>query len=374
MDVLPCLPDAHQQRSLRESLALSLNYVDGSVAITDKKHKNFRVLAEEWPASNPNGFAAWFYERMRPAFEKRREHMRLVEAKADVQEIPEFRVKTPLQLAIQILKRHRDVHFSTLDPELRPSSIVITTLAAHAYAQQSTVLSALLAILDAIPKKVETRGAQYYIPNPSDPRENFADAWNQNLEKAKAFFEWARAAQLDFVAARSGQDTTAFIKQLAPSLGGPLMETAFSQVPIKRALAWKIAQILGAKHRRMPEWPVSSAGTVQMTATYKRNGFRTQTLVHNAPDLPIGCTLTFAAQTDVPQPYQVFWQVVNTGVAATDARQLRGEFEMPRVSDGHLDRTENTRFPGTHSIECFVVKNGFVAARSGLFIVNIGGL
>jgi hypothetical protein len=36
-------------------------------------------------------------------------------------------VKTPLQQAVQILKRHRDMMFAD-DPEHKPISVIITTL------------------------------------------------------------------------------------------------------------------------------------------------------------------------------------------------------------------------------------------------------
>jgi hypothetical protein len=66
----------------------------------------------------------------------------------------------------------------------------------------------------------------------------------------------------------------------------------------------------------------------------------------------------------------VYWQIVNTGQQARDARGLRGEFEEVVVR-GHLKREESTRYMGTHSIECFIVKNNYCVAKSGAFVVNI---
>ena len=34
-------------------------------------------------------------------------------------------------------------------------------------------------------------------------------------------------------------------------------------------------------------------------------------------------------------------------------------------------RQESTSYSGTHTIECFIVKNGYLVARSGAFVVNI---
>ncbi len=74
----------------------------------------------------------------------------------------------------------------------------------------------------------------------------------------------------------------------------------------------------------------------------------------------------------MPRPFRVYWQVVNTGAAATAARNLRGGFDEVTVVPGVLSRTEDAKYPGSHSIECFVVKDGYLAARSGPFLVNIG--
>ena len=69
LDVLPCVPDAQRQRRLREAAALSQEHVEKSVSITDKEHENYRLLTDDWPVSNPNGYADWFYARMKAAFE-----------------------------------------------------------------------------------------------------------------------------------------------------------------------------------------------------------------------------------------------------------------------------------------------------------------
>jgi hypothetical protein len=83
------------------------------------------------------------------------------------------------------------------------------------------------------------------------------------------------------------------------------------------------------------------------------------------------CDLTFEAVTDIPRPYMVYWQVVNTGDDARRDNGLRGGFDEGIVERGKLIRHESTRYTGSHSMECFVVKDNYCVARSGLFIVNI---
>jgi hypothetical protein len=38
---------------------------------------------------------------------------------------------------------------------------------------------------------------------------------------------------------------------------------------------------------------------------------------------------------------------------------------------GGIVRKEDAVYSGTHSVECFIVKDGNLAARSGAFIVNV---
>lgn len=83
------------------------------------------------------------------------------------------------------------------------------------------------------------------------------------------------------------------------------------------------------------------------------------------------CNLRFEANTNVPRPFKVYWQVVNTGQEVEAANCLRGRFDEGIVTQGKLTRREYTFYAGAHSIECFIVKQGYLAARSGQFFVNI---
>ena len=137
MDTLPALPDATHQRLLLEQRGFSAEWTDTAIAITDRDDPNFRQVTEDWPHSNPKGYANWFRSKMREVFEARHRALAL-EARVSVEDIPEHKVRTPLQSAIQILKRHRDVMFSERIDD-KPLSIILTTLAAHSYQQEPTI-------------------------------------------------------------------------------------------------------------------------------------------------------------------------------------------------------------------------------------------
>jgi hypothetical protein len=117
--------------------------------------------------------------------------------KASVEEIPEYRVRTPLQQAVMILKRHRDDMFED-DPDSKPISIIITTLAGHAYEGEADAPSALLGILERMEGKITNDGRRYIVANPTDATENFADRWEKYPERHEAFFAWLAQARADF--------------------------------------------------------------------------------------------------------------------------------------------------------------------------------
>ena len=78
-------------------------------------------------------------------------------------------------------------------------------------------------------------------------------------------------------------------------------------------------------------------------------------------------SLQFEATANVPMGAQYYWQVVNTGREASDAKNLRGQ-----VIKGERTRHESTLYAGTHWVEVFVVHQGTCIGRSGEFVVVIG--
>ncbi len=229
LDVLPCIPDAeHYRRSLMDSgfvkLADNAAITEDAVAITDKTDPNYERLTDDWPSSNPLGFAAWFFERMaeRLLVEKR-DLMRRVAIYDKVEDVPNHRVKTTLQKAVQLLKRHRDTMFAD-DPEHKPISIIISTLAAHAYGNEETLVDALTVILLAMDCFIEDRNGVTWISNPVNPNENFADKWEEEPTKQDAFQRWLTAARRDFGAYLNSARSDDVPKILKERLGETMVE------------------------------------------------------------------------------------------------------------------------------------------------------
>ena len=375
LDTLPSIPDGARKRLLLEQSGLSTEWAEDPIAITDRNHRHYDSVSEDWPHSNPKGYSRWFRSRMTNLFEQRRRVLAL-EAQAEVEDIPEYRVRTPLQSAVQILKRHRDVLFVDSSDD-KPISIILTTLAAHAYGEETTIGAALYAILAGMASHVEDRNGVSWVANPTDRAENFADKWEEYPERRDAFFRWLGEAQNDFEEIRylSSDDALDFLQ---PHMGETLTEEARALQRERRSSpvggpAPGTGISLDPAHREEPPWPRANVPyTVSIvTASVERNGHRTSGYASNGYALPKGKWLRFVAETDVGLPYDVYWQVVNTGKEAAQEGGLRGGFDDGPSGTEGLKRREHTGYRGKHSIECFVVKSGCLVARSGQFLVNV---
>lgn len=203
MDILPALPDAQRYQAAlmaegHRILASDISLSGQAIAITDTTLPQYTQVTDDWPQSNPMGYAAWFRSRMRLMLNERKQaYAKLQMITASVDEIPDYKVKTPLQRAIQLLKRHRDGMFAN-NGEHKPISIIITTLAAHAYNNEASISAALQSILTGMENHIEKRGGVMWVANPVNPSENFADKWAEKHQLHENFMRWLAQAKIDF--------------------------------------------------------------------------------------------------------------------------------------------------------------------------------
>ena len=113
---------------------------------------------------------------------------------------------------------------------------------------------------------------------------------------------------------------------------------------------------------------------VACTASTRRGG--NKKLEHNGMPVTDGTRFRFEASTNVASPFMVRWQVVNTGAHARDQNALRGrDFIEAKTNEGDpatgLVHREHAEYTGKHWVECFIVKEGALWARSGRFFINI---
>lgn len=186
LDVLPAIPDDY---GWLVALGVPKAWAESAICVTDRKTWG---SDPEWPRSNPKGYVAWFKDRMRARLDEAKRALAL-EKRADIEEIEDFDVRTPLQRLIQILKRHRDVRYN--GDEDKPISIIITTLAARAYDNESDLAEAILNVVPRMRASIEMRDGVWWVPNPVNPSENFADKWAERPRKAELFFQWLDALE-----------------------------------------------------------------------------------------------------------------------------------------------------------------------------------
>lgn len=228
MDILPCIPDSAAFKLILESRGVPRSISDHAIAITDNTLPNYDYLDEDWLRSNPKGYAEWFKGRMKIQFEVRR----MVVAKsisAKAEDVPDYKVKTTLQRAVQVLKRHRDIMFEH-DPDDRPISMIIATLAAHAYNNEADMYDALDAIIKGMPDYILTQNGSPWIPNPVNPEENFADKWKEDPKKELNFRKWLVQVEKDLVSALNKTGIHKVADRLKPAFGERAVNDAMKRM------------------------------------------------------------------------------------------------------------------------------------------------
>ena len=181
------------------------SYID----ITDHDEENDRY---EYIGSNPKGYVKWFQGRMAVRRRALREqyclmHSDVIKSQADIEALKEYHYKTPLQKVIQLLKRHRDVMFAGDKNNVKPISIIITTIAAELYDNEDNIVDTLANILTKAEGYIWAHkvGDDFHVDNPSytgGDTENFADKWKEHPERADAFFQWLQQARDDLIDAK----------------------------------------------------------------------------------------------------------------------------------------------------------------------------
>lgn len=255
MDIVPAVPNAARQRKLLEASGLDVKLSATAIVITDKQSPVFEQISDNWPRSNPKGYAEWFQLRMGAVFERRRRAL-AESIKASVEDIPDYKIRTPLQSAIMILKRHRDGMFAGRYDE-RPISVIITTLAAHAYNGEEKIADALYSILARMDQFIDYDSSRCIITNPSDPFENFADKWPQHPERQRAFFEWLSQARHDFAELGKQVERRRLVESVQPRMGDIAEKAAarLGPAPSSMLRPATVAAAAGAAATSAPAFP-----------------------------------------------------------------------------------------------------------------------
>ncbi|MGS4884956.1 nucleotidyltransferase domain-containing protein [Roseibium sp. MB-4] len=216
---------------------------NGGELVPDRKLKT-------WHPTNPQAYKKLFERRaaLQPhLFASLVAKQRMDEA--NVQPFPERKEhKDVLRRTVQLLKRHRDHHFLDVQAEIAPISVVITTLAMQSYEycvknfmfddELQVLIDTIRLMPHFIGRSYKNGKVVYEIWNETTDGENFAERWNTEPERVKAFFEWHEKALNDFEALRDviGLDTV---------VTG--MQKSFGKEVVGRVLAARTEKVSSAR-------------------------------------------------------------------------------------------------------------------------------
>lgn len=215
IDVVPAVDEEELKKQDLINFGVNPDYAKYAIAITNTEDK--RIYS--WDSSNAKGYTNWFLDINEP-FLKIALEERAKEYYSSIEELPEIDKKSNLQRVIQIIKRHRDIYFYRANEENRPNSAIITTLVAQickGYNPNSNLYELLkytVNELEIYSQLLEQRaevflernngryvlkkeGAQWYIPNPVNPKNNLAGNWDDNI--AYTFFRWIKVLKEDLI-------------------------------------------------------------------------------------------------------------------------------------------------------------------------------
>lgn len=209
IDIVPAVDEMFETKMRLVSQNVDFEYATHAIAITNTEDYE----EYDWAASNAKGYTKWFNDINAPFLEKAVIE-KSAEYKCSIENLPDIDKKSNLQRVIQILKRHRDIHFYR-SQKRKPSSAIITTLVAEiakGYNPNANLLELLGYITNNLSKSklfvidrsyfqadaiLNKKDGKWYVSNPVNPENNLASDWDDAY--AQSFFEWIDTLNNDLV-------------------------------------------------------------------------------------------------------------------------------------------------------------------------------
>lgn len=214
LEFTPSVPLVKVQLTQRQLYALknvAPEYMATALAVVDTPQR-------DWKTSNPAGIRDWvncISDReivLKLAMEA---YDSAVCANIEPVVKQSVEVEETLRVAIRLFKRHRDmcVHRGLFTTEVQPISIILVTLLTICYDGLADliddgvrrpfthVVDALITLADLLPDMIpKYPDVGYYLANPTEADENFAERWNLDEgERAEAFKTWCGLLHADLV-------------------------------------------------------------------------------------------------------------------------------------------------------------------------------
>lgn len=191
----------------------------------------------DWHPTNPRAYRALFERRARMEPRLRQSIIAAAKEDAAVEPFPAQQiVKGILRCLVQLIKRHRDLHFIDVAEEIAPISIVLTTLAMQAYEycvdrhvfddELDVLVETIRMMPHFIERPIRDGRRIYAVWNETTDGENFADRWNTEPARVAAFYKWHGKLLSDFEAIRDASG----LDEILGSMQGPLGEQVVRKV------------------------------------------------------------------------------------------------------------------------------------------------
>lgn len=119
-------------------------------------------------------------------------------------------------------------------------------------------------------------------------------------------------------------------------------------------------------------YPIDIRYNLLIDCNVTQNGFREHTLLYMlSKKIPLLANkkLNFEiTENEATKPFEIKWKILNRGEIAKKRNCIRGQ-----IIDGDEKKRESTDFKGEHMVECYIIKNEIVVARSRIDVPIING-
>lgn len=261
-----------------------------------------------------------------------------------------------LRRIVRYLKAFRDQQWISGGP----SSTLLMVVAASVFNKRiGRDDLALMDVAEQIPRLLKNG-----VVNPTQTSERLTDQLDPSeLQDAITKFQ---TLQKDLFASLSQTDEAKACKILCNLFG-----ERFPNNPLVISTDQILSPSESIAHVKSIPWPMYNFGKIEIKTSIhaSKNGPYLKSYNSNGPTLEADTWLKFVANHSFTPDVSIRWQIVNTGYAAKNANQLRGEIEGAHENY----RWESTRYRGTHWVECFALdfKKKLCLGRSGKFYVNV---
>lgn len=227
----------------------------------------------KWSPSNPEEFSNWFNDIANRKFDFQLKKVAFaVEARAKIDPLPQEEIKIDdiLRRTVQLIKLHRDKYYWELSEsrkECKPISIILVTLAGHAYAEINRTMQAgfdspievVLEVVDRLTNFIEKNNDKYVISNPELQSENFAERWNtDNGKRAEEFSKWHTQLKTDLESLFSEEYNKSDEKRIKAIFGQIGVDAWKGSLPKTATILDGLLNSLPTTARNNPTKPINS--------------------------------------------------------------------------------------------------------------------